>query len=150
MVADRRCRPVARLTPPGQDGDSPRFVPVLERVRIRRTGRGRPRQRPARVMADKAYSSKANRGWLRGHGISAVIPVKEDQKANRRRLGPARPGDVHRRSTRGCTGSATRSSAVSANSSSSGPATRYDKRDVVFQGTIDVASIQIWLRTPTT
>jgi hypothetical protein len=25
-------------------------------------------------------------------------------------------------------------------------ATRYDKREAVFQGTIDVASIQIWLR----
>jgi hypothetical protein len=27
-------------------------------------------------------------------------------------------------------------------------ATRYDKRDVVFRGTIDVASIRIWLRDP--
>jgi transposase len=25
-------------------------------------------------------------------------------------------------------------------------ATRYDKREAVFQGTIDAASIQIWLR----
>ena len=27
-------------------------------------------------------------------------------------------------------------------------ATRYDKRDFVFRGTIDVASIRIWLREP--
>jgi transposase len=27
-------------------------------------------------------------------------------------------------------------------------ATRYDKRDYVFRGTIDVASIRIWLRDP--
>jgi transposase len=149
MVADRRCRPVARLTTPGQDGDSPRFVPVLERVRIRRAGRGRPRTRPARVMADKAYSSKANRGWLRGHGITAVIPVKEDQKANRRRLGPAggRPPvfdaglSKQRNTVERCFSKLKQFRAV---------ATRYDKPDVVFQGTIDVASIQIWLRTPTT
>jgi transposase len=38
-------------------------------------------------MADKAYSSKAHRGYPRGRGIKAVIPVKEDQKANRRKLG---------------------------------------------------------------
>ena len=38
-------------------------------------------------MADKAYSSKANRAHLRGRGITAVIPVKDDQAANRRRKG---------------------------------------------------------------
>jgi transposase len=27
-------------------------------------------------------------------------------------------------------------------------ATRYDKRQVVYQGTVDVASIVIWLRDP--
>jgi hypothetical protein len=27
-------------------------------------------------------------------------------------------------------------------------ATRFDKRDVIYQGTIDVASIKIWLRDP--
>jgi hypothetical protein len=35
-------------------------------------------------MADKAYSSAANRAWLRKRGITAVIPVKEDQKKHRR------------------------------------------------------------------
>jgi transposase len=29
-------------------------------------------------------------------------------------------------------------------------ATRYDKRDRIYQGTIDVASIRIWLRDPVT
>jgi hypothetical protein len=29
-------------------------------------------------------------------------------------------------------------------------ATRYDKRDYIFRGTIDVASIRIWLRDPVT
>ena len=40
-------------------------------------------------MADKAYSSRANRAWLRRHGIQAVIPVKEDQKKHRRDRGQA-------------------------------------------------------------
>jgi hypothetical protein len=40
-------------------------------------------------MADKAYSSRANRAWLRRHAIKAVIPVKEDQKKHRRDRGRA-------------------------------------------------------------
>jgi hypothetical protein len=89
LVADRRCRPVTRLTSPGQHGDSPRFIPLMESIRIPRRGRGRPRKRPGRAMGDKAYSSKVNRAYLRRHGIQAVIPVKEDQKANRLKRGSA-------------------------------------------------------------
>ena len=39
---------------------------------------------PAGRLADKAYSSAGNRGWLRQRGIKAVIPVKEDQQKHRR------------------------------------------------------------------
>lgn len=38
-------------------------------------------------MGDKAYSSNANRAYLRRRGIKAVIPVKKDQAANRTKLG---------------------------------------------------------------
>jgi hypothetical protein len=89
LAADLRCRPIARLTSCGQHGDSPRFVPLMDAIRIRRRGPGRPRQRPGRAMADKAYSSRANRAWLRRHHITAVIPVKEDQKKHRRDRGRA-------------------------------------------------------------
>jgi hypothetical protein len=87
LLADRRCRPVTRLTTPGQHSDCPRFIPLLDQLRIARRGQGRPRTRPGRAMGDKAYSSAANRAYLRRRGIKAVIPVKEDQKANRRRRG---------------------------------------------------------------
>lgn len=43
----------------GQRGDSPQFVPVSEAIRVPRPGAGRPRCRPDRVRADKAYRSKA-------------------------------------------------------------------------------------------
>ena len=33
LAADLRCRPVARLTSCGQQGDSPRFVPLMEAIR---------------------------------------------------------------------------------------------------------------------
>ncbi|GAA1314782.1 hypothetical protein GCM10009634_85070 [Saccharothrix xinjiangensis] len=49
------------LVTAGQRGDSPQFVPVIERIEVPRVGPGRARTRPDRVLADKAYSSKANR-----------------------------------------------------------------------------------------
>lgn len=48
-----------------------------------------PGPRPGAATGDKAYSSAANRAYLRKRGITAVIPVKEDQKANRRNRGRA-------------------------------------------------------------
>ncbi len=147
LTADLRCRPVARLTSPGQHGDSPRFIPLMDAVRIQRRGLGRPRSRPGRAMADKAYSSAGNRAYLRQHRIKAVIPVKEDQKAHRRNRGRSggRPlvfddGWYKKRNTvERCFSKLKQFRAV---------ATRYDKRERIYQGTIDVASISIWLRDP--
>jgi hypothetical protein len=68
----------------GQRGDSPQFIPVLERIRVPRPAGGRPRTRPDRVLADKAYTSKASRAYLRQRGIKATIPSKADQDAHRR------------------------------------------------------------------
>ena len=119
LAADRRCRPVTGILTPGQHGDSPQFIPLLNQVRIARRGTGRPRTRPGAAMADKAYSSAANRAYLRKRGITAVIPVKEDQKKHRRNRG--RAGAVRLPSMPGGTRSATPSSAASASSSSSAP-----------------------------
>jgi transposase len=71
----------------GQRGDSPQFPVVLDHVCVPRLGPGRPRTRPVRVPADKAHSSKANRALLARRGIKAVIPVKNDQVANRKKKG---------------------------------------------------------------
>jgi transposase len=62
---------------------------VLEAISVPRIGPGRPRRTPDRVLADKAYSSKANRDYLRRRGIKATIPIKTDQEANRRKKGAA-------------------------------------------------------------
>jgi transposase len=147
LAADRRCCPVTQILTPGQHGDCPQFIPLLEAVRIARRGKGRPRTRPGRAMADKAYSSAANRAYLRRRGIQAVIPVKEDQKKNRRargRFGGRPPvfdaGHYKERNTvERCFAKLKQFRAV---------ATRYDKRDFMYQATTDVASIRIWLRDP--
>jgi hypothetical protein len=74
-------RPVSLVVATRQRGDSPQFVGVLTGIRVPRVGAGRPRTRPDRVPADKAYSS-APTG--RCCGIRAVIPEKDDQAAHRR------------------------------------------------------------------
>jgi transposase len=61
---------------------------VLDKVRIPGPV-GRPRTRPQAVAADRAYSSKANRAYLRRRRITAVIPEKIDQQANRKNKGSA-------------------------------------------------------------
>jgi hypothetical protein len=38
----------------GQAGDNPQLLPLLEQIRVPRSGPGRPRSRPDRVVADKA------------------------------------------------------------------------------------------------
>ena len=91
LAADRRCRPVTQILTPGQHGDGPQFIPLIDQIRIARRGKGKPRTRPSRAMADKAYSSAASRAHLRRRGIKAVIPVKEDQKKHRRARGRTGP-----------------------------------------------------------
>ncbi len=80
--------PLAFVLTPGQAADCPRFITVLNKIRIPAPA-GRPRTRPDAVAADKAYSSKANRVHLRRRRIIAVIPEKSDQRANRKRKGSA-------------------------------------------------------------
>jgi transposase len=70
----------------GQAADSPQFIPVLKKLRVRGPV-GRPRTRPDAVAGDKAYSSRRNRAHLRRRGIKAVIPEKKDQAANRKKKG---------------------------------------------------------------
>ena len=119
----------------------------MDQIRIRRRGKGGRAPGPPRAMGDKAYSSAANRAYLRKRGIKAVIPVKEDQKKHRRNRGShgGRPpafdaGQYKDRNTvERCFGKLKQFRAV---------ATRYDKREFMYQGTIDLASIRIWLRDP--
>jgi transposase len=108
LAADLRCRPIARLTSCGQHGDCPRFVPLMDAIRIPRRGLGRPHRRD--------------------RGRSGGRPPAFDASWYTRR------NTVER-----CFTKLKQFRAV---------ATRYDKRERIYKGTIDVASISIWLRHP--
>jgi transposase len=116
-------------------------------IRIRRRGAGRSRTRPGRVLADKAYSSRAIRVHLRRRRITATIPEPVDQTKNRLRRGRAggRPPDFD---AEGYKERNVVERALNKLKGHRAVATRYDKRDYMFRGTIDVASIRIWLRDP--
>jgi transposase len=138
---------LARVTSAGQRHDSLGFAPVMDALRIARPGPGRPRTRPGRVLADKAYSSKAIRTHLRDRGITAVIPEPADQIANRARRGSrgGRPPTFDREAYKARNAV---ERAINKLRQHRAAATRYDKRDFVWRGTIDVAAIRIWLRDP--
>lgn len=76
-----------RLTP-GQAGDNPQLLGLLDDIAVPARGRGRrPRRRPDCVIADKAYSHPSTRNALPGRGIRVVIPEKSDQLAHRKAKG---------------------------------------------------------------
>lgn len=106
---------------------------------------GRPRTRPGRILADKAYSILAIRVELRRRGIATTIPEKADQQANRRKRGSAggRPPVFDPDRYRGRN---TVERAVNKLKQFRAVATRYDKREAMYLATMDIATIKIWLR----
>ncbi len=134
-------RPVTMLLSAGQAGDNPRLVPLLKALAT--TG-----HRPDRLLADKAYSHPSTRRELRRRRLRHTIPERSDQAKRRKDKGPAggRPPGFdpelykQRNTVERAIGRLKEFRAV---------AMRTDKREFVFRGTIDVASIKIWLRHPT-
>ncbi len=71
------------LLTPGNINDTTMLSDTIDLIRVPTAGRGRPRSRPERVLADKGYPSRANRSYLASRGIKATIPDRTDQRQNR-------------------------------------------------------------------
>ena len=84
LVVDGNGTPLSAIVTAGQAHESKSLEPVLEAVRLKRPGRGRPRRRPRRLAGDKGYSYRRVRRYLRRRGIVAVIPTRSDQRRNPR------------------------------------------------------------------
>ncbi|MEW2253077.1 IS5 family transposase [Streptomyces sp. NPDC006975] len=145
LAVDGRGLPLSIVLTPGNVNDATAFGLVLDGIRVPRAAAGRPRTRPDRVLGDKAYSSMAIRRLLRRRGISATIPERRDQEANRRRRGavggrpPAFDQEVYRcrNVVERCFARLKQFRAV---------ATRFDKLAGHCRAGVVVASLILWLR----
>ncbi|SDP38399.1 Transposase [Actinopolyspora xinjiangensis] len=146
LAVDGRGRPLSLLITPGQAGDAPQCLPLLAAIRVPRPGRGHPRTRPVRIIADKAYSSRAIRAHLRRRGLAATIPEPADQAGHRHRRGsagghpPAFEPTVYRQRN-------IVERSINRLKQWRGIATRFHTKAHYFHATLTLASILLWLRT---
>lgn len=121
------------------------FPILMGHLCVDRRGPGRPRTRPDKVRADKAYSSRAIRQHLRGRGIVAVIPEPLDQQGHRKRRGSTggRPVgyDVEDYKGRNVV-----ERGFNEDKQWRGLATRYDKLALTYRGGVVLRAITLWLK----
>lgn len=80
---DGKGRPFTFTLTPGQQHDATMAEILMQQGAIASGKRGRPRLRPRKLVADKAYGSRQFKRHLRRRGIQPVIPRKRNQKRGR-------------------------------------------------------------------
>jgi transposase len=117
----------------GQRHESVALDALLDGGAVKRPGRGRPRRRPQRIVADKAYASRAVRQRIRRRGIRTTIP----HKVNERRSGPFDRAAYRARNVV--------ERLINRLKQFRRVATRYEKRAANYHAMVTLAAILLWL-----
>ena len=118
---------------PGHRHDAIYFKDLLDKGAVKRAGRGRPRLRPLRIVADKGYTGRERRAYLRQLGIRITIPRRRTEH----RRGPFRK-DLYRERNR-------IERLFSRLKQHRRIATRYEKRAANYHAMVLLAAILLWL-----
>ena len=126
-------RPMTFVLTPGQRHEALVFECLMQQGAVQRTTTGQPKRRPHRLVADKGYSSRRIRAYLRRHGIRYTIP----HKRNEHRTGPFdrllyRSRNIVERF-------------INRLKQFRRVATRYEKRAENYLAMLQLAAITIWL-----
>ncbi len=133
LKVDGQGKPLGSVLTPGQAQDRPIFEQVMQQGKIKRQGRGRPKQNPKALAADKGYTAQRIRHYLNTRHIQDVIPTKSnqrprpnfDQQLYKERNHVERAFNFFKQARR--------------------LATRYDKLPEIFSAFWFIASIIMWL-----
>jgi transposase len=141
LACDGKGRPLSVVLTPGQRNDGTQLEAVLDAIRVPRSGRGRPRKRPQRLLADRGYGKGLYRRMLKARGIPHTIPERCDHR-ERRAKRSGRPlvfdSDLYARRN-------VVERCVNRLKQWRGIATRYEKRAVNYRAMVVIASLMIWL-----
>jgi transposase len=134
LRCDARGRPVAFHLTGGERHDLLGVEPLFEQGVLRTGRQGRPRWKPAAVIADRAYSAAWLLEILRRKRIVPVNPSRSDQPDN-----PDFDREVYRKRNLAerLVGQLKQFRRV---------ATRYDKLDPHYLAFVQLASVMVWLR----
>ncbi len=127
-------KPMQFVILPGQSHDVKGFSPLNAAApKVKRPGRGRPKQRPRYLVGDKGYDAKDVRRILRRQGTTPVIPTRRNAK---RRLPLNRALYRERNRIERLINRLKQARRI---------ATRYEKRAENYLAMITIGAILLWL-----
>ena len=134
LQAEGMGKPMQFVVTSGQTSDVKGFAPLNAKVKVKRLGRGRPKQRPRYLLGDKAYDAQSIRRTLRRQHTTPVIPKRKNAKRK-----PRFNRGLYRERNR-------IERLINRLKQFRRIATRYEKRAENYLAMLTIAAILIWLK----
>ncbi|CAA9574580.1 hypothetical protein AVDCRST_MAG81-2090 [uncultured Synechococcales cyanobacterium] len=127
-------KPMQFVLSEGQRSDIKGFATLNTALKVKRTGRGRPKQRPRYLVGDKGYDAQMIRHTLRRQHTTPVIPKRKNAKYK-----PRFNRGLYRERNR-------IERLINRIKQFRRVATRYEKRAENYLAMLMIAAILIWLK----